>query len=448
MARPARPRIESFVLTEDLVRNVFHFVGDGAAFLRFEHVCKAWRRVAIDDAIWAKRPLLYGARTFSDANANGGRRFVLTSRAGHAAFKTMRTSVQDDHKYTGACVHVLGEQPLCRIVRTFADRVLRLEQNKSELSYPIHSATGNYIVHLDPVSFELSDGCVATMIDIVEDSVAVALRRALKYAIHRSRDPTRHDYHHQGSYSDSDVTLGTMDLYTERHSVETPSPDHDAYRHIDMQTRIFYQIINPHIGDDVASFVFPQYEHRHFRRIHETFLPEISDADATRIVRRMARYAGVIAMTGATFGAIWTLFMGTLSALVVEVCKLDNGSGDDDEDDESYSSGDETRSDASHIYRYTFPPEPNYHEVVPANQRPPRVKPTVAEIIRVANHMRLVEGYYSGRTDEDMSNAPFSDLFGLAEAASSEGSSSGDDHDPSAHDSASNAAGESSDGDH
>ena len=168
----ARPRVESLVLPEDVVRHVFDFVRDAAEFLRFEGVCKAWRRVAADDLIWAKRPLLYGA-WFFDADANGGRRYVLTHRAVRAARKTMRDnccSGRHDSKPGSACAHVLGEQPLCLVVRTFADRVSQLDQNKWLSSCSVPSATPMQSVSLplDPVSFQLSDGAVAAMIDILQ----------------------------------------------------------------------------------------------------------------------------------------------------------------------------------------------------------------------------------------------------------------------------------------
>ena len=121
----------------------------------------------------------------------------------------------------------------------------------------------------------------------------------------------------------------------------------------------------------------------------------------------MARSSGVIAMTGATFGVIWTLLLGTLSALVVELRKLNDESGDNDEDDESYSSGEETPDDGNPEPKPTFKPLAAPAAYQRSVTRPLLVKPTIAEIISVATSMRLVEGFYSGRTDDDAANLAF-----------------------------------------
>ena len=127
-------------------------------------------------------------------------------------------------------------------------------------------------------------------------------------------------------------------------------------------------------------------------------LPEISDEQATRIVRRLARLSGIVHLSGNAFGYVWTLLMSTLGALIFSLSTLDVGPNDTADDESSYSSGDETPTTKSNYDRLNreAPPGPATRQLL--------VKPNIVLINHVATSIGL-SPYYSGQADDAASSS-------------------------------------------
>ena len=422
----------SILQTDDLVRTIFDFVRDGADILRFETVSTCWRRVAIDDSLWSERPFFYGSvalekfgeiagtetywdeddEEFASRNlrelGTGGRRYVLTKYCAEMTSRIMHEEFDE----LGVAANVLGPRRLCSIVRAYAARVIPLDTWIAQRTYPASNAS-----RFADVQLALSDAAVATIVGIVEDHLVELLERAKLAAVHRSKGALHHDegFCTSDNIDGCDITVGMADTaFTVGMAYHCNSYHASIFNEVRAQTAMLYHEAHPDSTTEYALTgaysLSSQRSTSASRRIHHVALPEVNEEAKDRIVRRLLRRAGILACTGAAFEAWWTLFLATLRAIFMSLCKLDTGGEDsDDDDDESYSSSDETPDDGDPTYR-----GPGWTGLIQSPSRPRVVKPTVALIVHALTTEGLIRGRLSSTSveAEDRFGGEFSDDSG------------------------------------
>ena len=134
---------------------------------------------------------------------------------------------------------------------------------------------------------------------------------------------------------------------------------------------------------------------------------DCSNSELTRIVRRIARRAGVVGITGAAIHSASCYCVGAIGALLNIVYILHPEFSHSElppSDDDDYSSADETLDDEDPTPRFLEEHWAHVHSVRTVDYPPKSAAPftvTSATVAYAAESLRIVDRYYPPRDDED-----------------------------------------------
>lgn len=391
-----------------MLREVLHFVRNGADFLQCELVCLAWRTAVGEDALWEPRPIGYGDGVLDEENSFTGRRGCLESAAHLARGMIQRSSDQ-------ASESVFGFEKSRQIVECLYRRCRK---------------------HSDPDP-HFSDGAIVALYDIVEHFLDDFLTTCLRLAIHRSRQPEGHDDAlNTVQLYDTGGTVGSVDFFLQRglllKTMISKNLIGDSRHTITEIERFLIPVVPP--ANQFHGFVddrLTKLSDKAWRkRFHEQGHLDLhySDAELTRLVRRIARRASVVAVTGAAMDLIGLYYIGALGAILENVYRMHSNDTSDvtyhhgatgaatthtsgelpPSDDDDYSSQDETSDDED--------PTPIVSNglaqdavVPPSTLTAARFKVTIATVTFAAQALKITDGYYSARLDDDDSDEDSAD---------------------------------------
>ena len=382
-ASSAMSALPSTVLrSPDVLLEILHYVRDGADFLQCELVCVAWRRAVGAEALWEPRPIHYGDFLLIE-HAAAGRRSVLETAALHAIGDLQRSK-------ESAFDSVLGTIKLRGLIESLYNRCS----------------------HHDCPRPRFTDGAVLALCEIVEAWMANMLEASLRLSIHRVRTIEGNDDPELPAMPENGAIVGAVDLTLQlilyKHNTGQESAN-STLINIDNWLDGVEQSATSYHGMDLTehgSCGILTKERR--QRILDQLASECSSSECTRIVRRIARRAGVAGITGATMDSAFCYCLGALGAILKNVYHLHepivSASGLPPSDDDDYSSADETSDDEDSTPRYL--PGLELENWVQPEIRYPRssaapLTVTSATVAYAAAALKIVDSYYPSRLDDD-----------------------------------------------
>jgi len=377
-AGSAMSALPSTVLrSPDVLLEILHYVRDGADFLQCELVCVAWRRAVDAEALWEPRPIQYGDFFLIDAAA--GRRSVLETAALHAIRDIQRST-------ESAFDSVLGTIKLRGLIESLYNRCS----------------------HHDCPQPRFTDGAVLALCEIVELWMANMLEASLRLSIHRVRTIEGNDDPELPAMPENGAIVGTVDLTLQLILYKNNTGQESANStliNIGNWLDGVEQSAASH-GTELGSCGRMTKERR--QRILDQLVSECSSSECTRIVRRIARRAGVAGITGATMDSAFCYCLGALGAILKNVYHLHepivSASELPPSDDDDYSSVDETSDDEDSTPRYL--PGLELENWVQPEIRYPRssaapLTVTSATVAYAAAALKIADSYYPSRLDDD-----------------------------------------------
>ena len=369
----------------DVLREILHFVRNGADFLRCELVCVAWRGVVDEDALWQPRPIGYGDNVLQETSV-AGRRGCLEA----VAIRAIRHLQRGLPEPEGDFKSVLGPVKMRRIVEFLYGRC----------GYS----------NVDPRP-RFTDGAVAALCDVVEQWMGGIMEGCLLCMMHRSHTGHGDDDLSPPLLSETGSTVGARDFFFYLQTLQHASG---------AQAATFLSIEN--WLDEVLPFS-SQYGSRYDRTVEKmkqepfrkSLLGELvndcSNSELACIVRRIARRASVVGITGAAMELASCYCFGAIGALLKIMYLLHPEFSHSElppSDDDDYSSADETLDDEDPTPRFLEEHWAHVHSVRTVDYPPKSAAPftvTSATVAYAAESLRIVDRYYPTRFDDEDSDS-------------------------------------------
>ena len=364
----------------DVLREVLHYVRNGADFLRCELVCVAWRQALGEDALWEPQPIGYGDALLLPCNILTrlpGRRGVLELPA-ILAVRRLQKNTQVAFR------SVLGTVKMRRVVESLYNRCCLNDDPRPRLT----------------------DGAVLALCEVVETWMGEILDCSNVIMLHRSLAPEANDDFSIPSLSEAGGTVGAVDMQL-HFSVMLRTSSYDRKR-LEFYINNFFTETLPHLSEQVNQCFFP-LKHGHLRKsLLSELVPEFSSSELARIARRIARRAGVIGITAAAMEIVCCYCVGAIGALLKHICILHGPDFSHSylppDDDDDYSSVNETDDEtmaenvasawAAHLVDETppsFPPKPVAQFTV-----------TSESVAYAAEVLGVASGYYPSDVRSDV----------------------------------------------
>ena len=365
--------------------HILHFVRNGADFLRCELVCVAWRGVVGEDALWEPRPIGYGDGVVLPKLFQGvptrfvGRRGCLKLPAIWAIRHVQRTT-------EGAFESVVGPVNMRRFVDSIYVRCCKDGDPRPRFT----------------------DGAVAAICDVVEQWLGGIMEGSLRCMMYRSHTGKGDDDLSTFVLPETGGTLGLRDFFFQLHGhAFAPGRTSAAFVLISIENWLAGVVPFSNEFESTVKKPCARAEYLHQEMYRKALLRELvndSNSGFTRIVRRIARRASVIRITGAAMESASCYCVGAIGALLKVIYLLHPDFSHSElppSDVDYYSSVDETSDDENPVpyelpqYATWVQPEVHY----PSKSGAPFTV-TSATVAYAAESLGIVDRYYPARPDD------------------------------------------------